>query len=138
MYDLGLSIPSERLIGFTVPCAGRFLVCDHDEVWQVVVGASVSIEQTDHAPYEIAERPDFVGWGKTDAAPILALGLSAVSYDFDPRASTVEVLFTDGVNEEQIDFPTFSGDWFCASLSRDGDLLVLAEPYSIKVYRTSQ
>ena len=80
----------------------------------------------------------FAGWGKTDAAPILALGLSAVAYDFDPRASTVEVLFTDGVNEEQIDFPTFSGDWFCASLSRDGDLLVLAEPYSIKVYRTSQ
>lgn len=135
MHKLGLSIPSERLIGFTVPDAGRFLVCDHDEVWQVVVGALVSVEQTGYAPYEIAKRPDFVGWGKADAAPILALGRSAISFDFDPRASAVKVFFTDGVNNEQIDFPTFSGDWFCASLSREGDLVVMAEPYIISVYR---
>ena len=138
MQDLGLSIPSQRFIGFTIPLAGRFLVCDHDEVWEVVVEASVSVEETDHAPYEVAKRSDFVGWGKPDAAPILAIGQKAVSYDFDPRASAVKVSFIDGVHREQIEFPTFSGDWFCASFSREGELLVLAEPYSISVYRTTR
>ena len=46
------------------------------------------------------------------------------------------MFFTYGVTREYIDFPIFSGDWFSASLSREGELLVLAEPYGISVYRT--
>ena len=138
MDELELSIPSERLIGFTVPENNRFLVCDHEEVWRVVVGLSVGVEQTDYAPYEIAERHDFVGWGKADAVPILSFGQRAVSYDFDRSASAAKVLFSDGTTEKKIEFPTFSGDWFGASLSREGRLLVLAEPYRIGLYRMTR
>ena len=137
MDELGLPIPSERLIGFTVPDNNRFLVCDHDEVWEVIIGSSVSVKETDHAPYEIAKRSDFLGWGGEDAAAIHAISQRAISYDFDPSASTLEVRFADGENQQKIDFPIFSGDWFSASLSRDGMLLVLAEPYRIGLYRTT-
>lgn len=138
MDELDLSIPSERLIGFTVPDKNRFLVCDHDEVWEVVVGSSACVDQTDYAPYEIAKQTDFVGWGREDAEPVLTTGQRSISYNFDPSASAVTVVFVDVEREEMIDFPTFSRDWFSASMSRDGGLLVLAEPYRISLYRTPQ
>ena len=138
MDELDLTIPSERLIGFTVPNNNRFLVCDHDEVWEVVVGQSACVKATDYAPYEVAKQTDFVGWGREDAEPVLTTGQRTVYYKFDPTASAVTVLFVDAEREEMIDFPILSGDWFCASMSRDGGLLVLAEPYRIGVYRTPQ
>ncbi len=137
MEDAGLSIPSERLIGFTVPEQNRFLVCDHDEVWEVVVGSTVVVEETDHAPYTIAERADFIGWGRGDEAPVLEFGGTKISYDFNPNAPVVQLRYKHNGEEGQIDFPIFSGDWFSASLSRNGELLVLAEPYGISLYRTS-
>lgn len=139
MDELELSMPSERLIGFTVPENGCFLVCDHDEVWEVVVvGSTASVTPTDHAPYKIADRHDFVGWGKADASPILSLGQRTVSYDFDPSDPAVVVRLFGGETDQRIDFQIYSGDWFSASLSRDGRLLVLAEPYRISLYRVAR
>ncbi|TCP87951.1 hypothetical protein C8J42_1085 [Sphingomonas sp. PP-CE-1A-559] len=136
LENLPLSIPSERLIGFTVPADNRFLVCDHNEVWELITGVSTSVDETDFVPYKVAEQPDFVGWGKEDAAPVLKIGDSNISYNFDPKAAAVQVRYEYGANHYLFDFPTLSGDWFCASLSRDGNLLVLAEPYQIRLYRT--
>jgi hypothetical protein len=138
MDELDISIPSERLIGFTVPENNYFLVCGHDEVWKVVVGSSVCVMQTDYAPYEIAKQADFVGWGREDATPVFSSGQRTVYYNFDPSDPAVAVFFSDAEKAEKINFPTFSGDWFGASLSRDGGLLVLAEPYRISLYRTPQ
>jgi hypothetical protein len=135
MDEIDFSIPSERLIGFTIPNGDRFLVCDHDEVWEVTVGASAGVRETDFAPYSIADRPDFIGWGKTDVSPILSYADRTISYNFDPSASTATVILKTGLGETQVEFPTFSGDWFAASLSRDGKLLVIAEPYKIGLYR---
>jgi len=137
MEDAGLSIPSERLIGFTVPDKNRFLVCDHDEVWEVVVDSTVVVEETDHAPYTVAERADFVGWGREHELPVLEFGRTKIAYDFDPKAPVLHLRYTQDGKEGQIDFPILSGDWFSASLSRNGKLLVLAEPYKISLYRTA-
>jgi hypothetical protein len=137
MRRLDVAIPSERLIGFTIPCENSFLVCDHDEVWLVSVGSTADIEPTDHAPYEIAARPDFVGWGREDANPIMEAGESKIQYEFDPRADVLHLPYTIGEKEGEIDFPLFSGDWFAASFSLEGNLLVLAEPYHLHLYHTA-
>ena len=47
----------------------------------------------------------------------------------------VVVAYEAGESLGTVEFPTFSGDWFAASLSDDGKHLVLAEPYSIALYR---
>jgi hypothetical protein len=135
MDEIDLGIPSERLIGFTVPNGDRFLVCDHDEVWEVNVGTSATICETDYAPYDVADQSDFIGWGKTDASPILDYADRTISYNFDPTASAATVILKTASGQTLVEFPTFSGDWFAASLSRDGKLLVIAEPYKIALYR---
>ncbi|MGH6649924.1 MAG: hypothetical protein ACREB7_02215 [Sphingopyxis sp.] len=135
MRRIDLSIPSERLIGFTIPRNQGFLVCDHDEVWEVVIGVSVSVEPTSHAPYEIAARSDFVGWGREDSAPILTTGGSTISYEFDPRADVLHLHYATGETRNTIEFPILSGDWFAASFSEEGDLVVLAEPYHLDLYQ---
>ncbi len=134
MRRLDLAIPSERLIGFTIPRENSFLVCDHDEVWLVSVDSSTDIETTDYAPYEIAARPDFIGWGREDADPIMQTGKSKISYDFDPRADVLRLQYIVDDTEGEIDFPLLSGDWFAASFSQEGKLLVLAEPYHLHLY----
>jgi hypothetical protein len=137
MRRVDLSIPSERLIGFTIPRENSFLVCDHDEVWLVSVGFSADVEPTDQAPYDIAARPDFVGWGREDAAPIMEAGKTKISYDFDPHAQILRLRYATGETEREIDFPLLSGDWFAASFSQEGNLLVMAEPYHLHLYQTA-
>jgi hypothetical protein len=132
-----LAIPSERLIGVTIPEGGHFFVCDHDEVWEVAIGPPLSIEPTDHEPYPfVGSRNDFIGWGQTKNAPILRCGANEISYEFDPCALHVEIRYRVAGREGRIEFPIFSGDWFCASFSSDGGHLVLAEPYRLDLYET--
>jgi hypothetical protein len=131
---LSLTIPSERLIGFTVPKAGQFFVCDHDEVWSVSLAGAASLTETDHAPYEFVEqRSDFVGWGRNENE-VKKAGITEIEYKFDPTADFVVVRYRTGDESGEIEFRTFSGDWFAASLSDDGKLLVLAEPYELAIF----
>jgi len=129
----------ERIIGFTIPRGGVFFVSDHDEVWRVEIGASPAAEATEHAPYQFVENNnDFLGLvfdGLPENRPILRVGTTEISYDFDPKADFVEVRYRTEHQAGTIDFRTFSGDWFAASLSDDGSHLVLAEPYEVGLYR---
>jgi hypothetical protein len=135
MKKIALSIPSERLIGFTIPDRGRFYVCDHDDVWEIILGSPLSVDLTGHQPYGFArERGDFLGWGRVANDPVLSRGQTEISYDFRPGADSVKVRYRVGEWDGEIEFPTVSGDWFCASLSADGHYLVLAEPYRLDLY----
>ena len=61
-------------------------------------------------------------------------GKSKISYDFDPRADVLRLQYIVDDTEGEIDFPLLSGDWFAASFSQEGKLLVLAEPYHLHLY----
>lgn len=132
---------AERLIGFTIPARGKFYVGDHDEVWLVNIGWRVSAKVTDEAPYEfVGKRNDFLGLvfqGLAANAPILRAGGSEISYQFEPSKDFVTVDYTRKGHRGKIEFRTFSGDWFAASLSADGKFLVLAEPCEIALYRVA-
>ena len=140
MRKLDLSIPpeSDRIIGFTIPRAGVFYVCDHAEVWRVAIGATPSVNVTDHPPYKFVEgRTDFLGLvfeGLRANDPLLHVGDNEIAWDFDPKKDLVAVNYNVGGRRGQIEFPILSGDWFAASLSDDGRHLVLAEPYDIALY----
>lgn len=138
MKKLTLPSISERYIGFTIPKAGTFYICDHDEVWRVTIGSEPAIEVTDLAPYEFVEdRADFLGLvfaGLTENQPFLRVGQNEIGYDFEPKKEFVTVKYVVGDQRGEIEFPIFSGDWFAASFSDDGRHLLLAEPYSIALY----
>jgi len=140
MRKLDLSKPpkSDRIIGFTIPRAGVFYVCDHDEVWRVAIGAKPSVEVTDHPPYKFVEgRTDFLGLvfkGLSANDPLLHVGQNEIAYDFDPKKDFVAVNYKVAGRSGRIEFPTLSGDWFAASFSDDGRYLVLAEPYDVALY----
>ena len=134
MEELPFTSPSERIIGFTVPKAGQFFLCDHDEVWTVEIATDVVASETDHSPYDLAkQRPDFVGWGE-NKNEVRRAGATEIEYDFNPKSDFVLVRYRTGADSGEIKFPTFSGDWFAASLSEDGKHLVLAEPYGVAVF----
>jgi hypothetical protein len=138
MKPIPFANPCERIIGLTIPTDGHFHLCDYDEVWEVAIGPPLTIEPSDLRPYRLADTSDdFIGWGQTRNAPILSSGTDVISYAFDPHASHVELRYRVGGVEGRIDFPTFSGDWFCASFSRDGRHLVLAEPYRVDLYEVA-
>lgn len=138
MRKLELTIPSERIIGFTILRDGRLFVCDHDEVWAVLVSHDVKIEETDFDPYLFsATRDDFVGWGEQRFVPLLKRGDREISYEFDPLQDQVTVTYSRGAVVSEIQFRSFSGDWFVASLSVDGAHLVMADPYLIELYELS-
>lgn len=137
--NLPADLRLERIIGFTIPRGDVFFVSDHDEVWRVEFGASPSAEPTEHAPYAFVENNnDFLGLvfdGLRENQPILRVGSTEISYDFDPKAEFVRVSYRTERQAGTIDFRTFSGDWFAASLSDDGAYLILAEPYELGLYR---
>lgn len=140
-----LTIPEwphpDRLIGFTIPRNGAFYVCDHDEVWRVTFAPSPRIELTDLAPYAFVEgNRDFLGLvfdGERENLPLLISGQNEIGYAFSPKNGSVVVRHRINDQQGQTDFPTFSGDWFVASLSDDGRYVVMAEPYRLSLFRTS-
>lgn len=140
MRKLALTKPpeSDRIVGFTVPKAGTFYICDHDEVWRAAIEPSPVIQMTDNSPYKFIEgRTDFLGLvfkGFRENAPLLRAGRNEIAYSFDPKKDFVTVNYTVAGQNGQIEFRTLSGDWFAASLSDDGRYLVLAEPYDLGVY----
>lgn len=140
MRKLPLSKPPEleRIIGFTVPKAGAFYVCDHEEVWRVTLADPPAFGSTDHAPYDfVEERADFLGVafeGLDVCPPLLRVGDRAITYDFDRAQHLVRIECSLSGESKLIEFPILSGDWFAASLSEDGRFLVLAAPYELALY----
>lgn len=134
-------MPMERFIGFTIPRGGNFYVCDHDEVVKVTIDGSVSAEVVDEHPYKfVKNNADFLGivfQGSVENDPILRVGFTTISYEFDPTQNFVSVECVVAGTQGVLEFHTFSGDWFVASLSEDGKYLVLAEPYEVALYRLS-
>jgi hypothetical protein len=136
--DLWEPLESDRIIGFTIPKGGTFYICDHDEVWRVTIGPALGVEVTDHRPYEfVIGNTDFLGLvfeGLTANSPLLRVGENEIAYDFNPKSNFVTINYKVGGQSGEVEFRTFSGDWFAASLSDDGRYLVLAEPYDIALY----
>ena len=128
----------ERFIGFTIPRDGRFAVADHDEVVIITLDGSTPPEISDTHPYKFVEgNPDFLGIVFDDLLenrPILSVGSMTISYQFDPKQDFVRLEYEVASEHGALEFRTFSGDWFAASLSEDGKHLVLAEPYEVALY----
>ena len=128
----------ERFIGFTIPRDGRFAVADHDEVVVITLDGSAPSEISDAHPYKFVEgNPDFLGIVFDDLLenkPVLSVRSTAIAYQFDPKQDFVRVEYEVAGERGALEFRTFSGDWFAASLSEDGKHLVLAEPYEVALY----
>ena len=108
---------------------------DYDEVYRVSLN-SPSVSLLDDDPCSFADLyPDH--FGVSDNAPLLQVGSVTVAYDFDPAAPSQVVRIDSDGQAQEISFTTISGDWFIASLSRDGSYLVIAEPYLLEVYSLS-
>lgn len=138
MRQIRLSIPSDRITGFTIPRGGAFNVCDHDEVFRVRIAEPPQIEVTEDNPYAfVGQSRDFVGLhfrGCPLNAPLMQAGESSIDYNFNPKRDFVTVKYTVSGQGGEIRFRTMSGDWFCGSLSDDGAHLVLADPYELALY----
>lgn len=140
MRKLARSKPpeSDRIVGFTIPKAGAFYICDHDEVWRASLGASPTIEVTDHPTYKFIEgRTDFLGLvfeGFSKNSPLLRVGQNEIVVDFDPKKDFATIDYSVAGRRGQIEFRALSGDWFAASFSDDGRYLILADPYDLAVY----
>jgi hypothetical protein len=141
MRKLNLSTLPERIIGFTIPKAGTFYICDHDEVWRVAIGLAPVLQVTELEPYKFVEsRPDFLGLvfeGLAANQRLLRVAQNEIVYDFDPKKNFVVVGYTVAGQSGKIEFPILSGDWFAASFSDDGRHLILAEPYDIALYEVA-
>ena len=98
-------------------------------------------EVTDIHPYKFVEgNKDFLGLvfeGLVENQPIERIGDTEISWEFDPKSDFVTVHIRVGLETRKVEFRTFSGDWFAASLSDDGRHFVLAEPYDIAVYKVA-
>ena len=133
MHKLELPRISERIRGFTLPAEGKMNVFDYDEVFQLNLGDQITVEVLTENPYDFEERtPEY--FGVSDREPIRTTETAKVSYNFDPRASSVMVAVESDQGTHHIEFQTLSGDWFVATLTPRGDFLVLAEPYLLEVY----
>jgi hypothetical protein len=140
MRRLALSKPpeSDRIVGFTIPKAGKFYICDHDEVWRATIAPTLAVQMTDHQPYKFVEgRTDFLGLvfeGFPRNPPLLRVGQNEIAFDFDPKKDFATVNYSVAGRSGQIEFRTLSGDWFAASFSDDGRHLILADPYDLALY----
>jgi hypothetical protein len=110
MKKLKLPFLSERYIGFTIPKAGTFHICDHDEVWRIAIGSDdPAVEVTDLQPYKFVEdRADFLGLvfeGLAENQPLLRVGPNEIVYHFDPNKSFVAVRYVVAGQSAEIQFP---------------------------------
>jgi hypothetical protein len=141
MKKLELPFLSQRYIGFTIPKAGTFYICDHDEVWRIAIGSDPVVQVTNLEPYKFVEhREDFLGLifeGLAKNPPLLRVGQNEIVYDFDPQKDLVRVRYVAAARSGEIEFPIPSGDWFAASFSDDGCHVLLAEPYNIALYEVA-
>jgi hypothetical protein len=135
-----LQVPlfAERLLGITIPEAGRMYACSYEGIHELALTDLVRVT-TDKAH---AEDYDFLqskgrALGLHGGTPLLEVAGLAISYSFDPDAASQSIHIRRGSWASRVEFPTDSGDWFHASLSTCGAFLVMAEPYRLEVYHVS-
>jgi len=138
MKKVECQIPTERIIGVTIPEDGKFYVCDYDEVFEAVIGEQVSFKVTDFEPNEFAyESSTFIGLnlaGKVANTPILSIDDNKITPSFKTGDDYAEIDYDIKKEQGTLKFQTFSSDWFCVSFSKCGQFIILAEPYAIDVY----
>lgn len=133
MEKVALPRTSERIRGVTLPKDGVICVCDYDEVFKIVIGNLSDPEVLDDDPYEFLERLPH-SLGVSSHPPILELNGNYISYNFDSAADLVVVSYEILGAKGELEFRTFSGDWFAASFSECGKFLMLAESYGFELY----
>lgn len=132
---LQLPYISERIREITLIENDLMYVADYDSVYRVKLGIHIEVEElSDLDPYEFASscrNPIAVN----EENRILEHSGNKISYKFRSveNSQLVEVEI-DSV-KRSIEFRTLSGDWFCASFSKCGSYILLAEPYLIEIYR---
>lgn len=133
MKQVELPRTTERIRGVTLPKDGFMYVCDYDEVFKVVVGSLSEPEILDDDPYEFLEKLPH-SLGVSNHSPILESNGNFISYQFDPNSDFIAVSYEILGVKGELEFRTFSGDWFAASFSECGKYLMLAEPYGFELY----
>ncbi|MDW3712139.1 MULTISPECIES: hypothetical protein [Pseudomonas] len=134
MREIKLPISFERIRGFTRIVDGVFHIVNYDEVIRVTLGEPPSAQDTDDDPYAFEDDHHEDFYGVTDKRPHLANGTHEVSYDFMPSQNETTVTVRAPSGTHDIVFPTRSGDWFVATLEDEGRYLVIAEPWSLRLY----
>ena len=151
MIKLDIPRTSERIRGITLPEDGAMYVADYDEVFKITLNENATVETLDNNPYEFLESQEhFLGIG--EHKPITKCNGNKVTYTFLPPVEygTLKHKLRNifGLNKDyitvkyhisnktgKIKFRALSGDWFVASFSKDGNYLVIAEPYDFEVYK---
>ena len=133
MHKLSLPRITERIYVFTPPVNEVMHVADHDEVYRLSLNNVPSVEVTNEHPYDFAELCG-VHFGAVGAPPLLSVNGISIAYKFDPKADIQYVKLISNSGMHNIEFPTFSGDWFVATLTNDAAYLLIAEPYLLEVY----
>ena len=124
---------TERIWAITPPDHGILYIISHDEVFKVDINNGIKVENLDEEPYDFCEAlPNCLGI--PDGSELHNSFGNVIEYDFDPILDSVCVRLKINGEEEEVYFPTLSGDWFSASFSTCGKYIVLAEPYSFEVY----
>ena len=136
MKKIELPYLAERLLGVTIIQNDLMHACSYDGQHTIRLTPEVSIETTE----ELAEDYESLAslgtvLGVMGGYPILDDGKTKISYKFEPSSDFQEVIVERKEEKELIRFRTDSGDWFYATLSEDGSYIVLAEPYSIAIYK---
>lgn len=138
MREIAFNLPCERVRGISIPQNNTFFILGYDEVYKATIRKKVRTKRTHFDSNEdLAMVDSFKELSFTNRdpnAPIVSNNNNRISYNFDPADDSVEVICNISGEIRKIDFPTFSGDWFCATFSEDGKYMVLAEPYKIAVY----
>ncbi len=133
MRKIKLPRTSERIRGVSPPVDDVIFVCDYDEVFKITLTPEPKLDYLDDDPYEFLEALPF-SLGVYEHKPILESNGNKISYEFVSTRDTVTVSTNINGVSKDIEFTTFSGDWFAASFSQCGKYLVLAEPYLFEVY----
>jgi len=136
-----LAVPrmTERFLGITIPEQGLMYACSYDGLHTITLSSESVAVETDEAgieDYKLLESKR-TALGVMGGVPIHKSERASVSYIFEPSASEQLVNLTHAGAEYELEFPTLSGDWFFATLSRCGGFLVLAEPYDLQIYALS-
>jgi len=139
MMKIELPYLAERLLGVTIIQNDLMYACSYDGQHTIQLAPKVSIETTE----ELAEDYESLSslgsvLGVMGGTPILDDGETRLSYEFQPSSDFQEVTVERNEEKELIRFRTDSGDWFYATLSEDGAYVVLAEPYSIAIYKINK
>jgi hypothetical protein len=127
----------ERLIGFSIPDNGEFLVISYEGTHVLRLGTSVTVETDEEfAEYDLYDPDsgqacyrglDYRLIGLHGGTPLLD-GLDGERLNLDSATKRLSV-FKNGDVVFSVDHENFSGDWAAATFSTDSMFIVLGCPY---------